>query len=78
MEYETRVVSILIVGKGGDIFDEGAMKASIDDEGGGEFVLLEQNCGDGVRKLLIDPEEWPLIVEAVGGLLKDIAQREAK
>ncbi len=76
MEYETRIVSVLIVGKGGDIFDEGAMKVSIDDEGAGEFVVLEQNCSDGVRKLLIDPGEWPLIVEAVGGLLKDIARRE--
>ena len=76
MEYELRVVSVLIVGKGGDIFDEGAMTASIEDEGGGEYVALSQNCSDGVRKLLIDPEEWPLIVEAVGGLLKDIARRE--
>jgi hypothetical protein len=38
----------------------------IDDEGGGEFVVLEQENDTGpVHRIAIDPAEWPILKQAI-------------
>lgn len=78
MDYEVRTTAVLVVPKGEPIFAESAITARIDDDAAGEFLVLAQSDDRGDQSIRIDPEEWPLIVEAVGGLLKDIAAREVK
>ena len=43
----------------------------IDDEGGGEFVVLEQENDTGpVHQISIDPEEWPTLRKAIDDAVK--------
>lgn len=73
--FEVRPTQWTMTPSGKPIFDERAMTLKIEDESGGEFLVLE-NCGDvGSEKgFRFDVEEWPalraLIDEAVKGVRK--------
>lgn len=62
MSYEIRLAALIVMPeRGGRLFDETATRVSIEDEAGGEFIVIEQEAG----KIRIDPDEWAKIREAV-------------
>lgn len=77
-EYETRPTRLTVAPKGSAIFAERATHIEIDDEGGGEFVVIRQTGNDDNEHLLrVDVDEWEPLVAAVNRLLADIAKRAA-
>ena len=67
-EYEERMTRLVIAPKGEPIFSEQATTVEIDDESGGEFVVISQHLGD-YGKIAIDPTEWPAIRAAVDKMI---------
>lgn len=65
MEMETRTLKIALVPVGEAIFHERTVTVEIEDEAGGEFVVLRQEVGDYERKFSIDPDEWPRLRDAI-------------
>lgn len=63
-KFEERMTRLVIAPKGEPIFSERATTVEIDDESGGEFVVIYQHLGD-YGKIAIDPTEWPAIRAAV-------------
>lgn len=59
---------LVIAPKGEPIFSEQATTVEIDDEAGGEFVVISRHrSNDG--KIAIDPTEWPAIRAAVDKMI---------
>ena len=56
-----RPIAWIVAPDGEPIYSEKAIKISVDDEGGGEFIAIAQ--GDG--EIRIDLEEWPSIEVAI-------------
>jgi hypothetical protein len=61
-KYTTRITRITVSHTN---FSDSDTHISIDDDGGGEFLAIEQNDNE----IRIDPDEWPHIVEAVGRII---------
>ena len=61
LKMETRPLSWIVVQEGKPATDEGATVVKIDDDGGGEFIEIEQLDGT-VR---INAEEWPAVRAAI-------------
>ena len=61
MIYEIRTTALTVMPEGGRLFHETATRVSIEDEAGGEFIVVEQEAG----KIRIDTGEWAKIREAV-------------
>lgn len=66
MNHQTRVTKMTILPEGEPIYSEGATRIEIDDEGAGEFVVVSQDKG----KILIDPEEWRPLREAINKMIE--------
>ena len=69
-EIESRATQITVVPKGEEIFSERATVVTVADDGGGEFLEIEQS-DDCVKPgtIRIDPEEWGAIKLAVESLI---------
>ena len=67
MNYQTRVTQMTILPEGEPVYSEGATRIAIDDEGGGEFVVVSQDKGS----ILIDPEEWRPLRDAIDKMLSE-------
>jgi hypothetical protein len=63
--YRTRIMSLLVVPEGEPSFSEMATKVFIEDEAGGEFVIVEQCGRTDLGKIAINPEEWPVLRAAI-------------
>lgn len=75
-EYETRTTRLTVAPKGAAIFAPRATHIEIDDEGGGEYVVIRQTGNDDKEYLLrVDADEWEPLCSAVNRLLADIAKR---
>ena len=68
-----RPIAWIVAPDGEPIYSEKAIKISVDDEGGGEFIAIAQ--GDG--EIRIDLEEWPSIEEAVKTAIAQITIHRA-
>ncbi len=72
MTYETRITRMTVLPKGEPLFSEKATHIQIEDEAAGEFISIEQhNDGSTLGKIVIDPDEWPAIRDAVERLLAE-------
>ena len=69
--YETRILSLIVLPKGDDIFSEQATTIKIEDEAGGEFIAIEQSGLVDSGKISIDPMEWPAIRAAIDRMIVD-------
>lgn len=67
MNHQTRVTKMTILPEGEPIFSEWATHIEIDDEGGGELVLVSQENG----KIRIDPDEWRPLCEAINKMISE-------
>jgi hypothetical protein len=64
--------ALIVMPKGADIFDERSTRISLDDEGGGPFVVVKQE-GRNDNTIAIDAKEWPAIRDAIQRML-NVAQ----
>lgn len=65
----TRVAKLTITPDGGPLFSNQATNVLIDDVAAGEFVVVEQNV-EGMGKIAIDPDEWPMLRAAINRMVK--------
>ena len=70
MNYETRITRMATVPQGEELFSEQATEIEIVNEASGEFVVVQQNC-EGYGKIGINPEEWPVLREAIDKMIKE-------
>lgn len=66
-KYETRVTKIVVAQRNEPIFSENVTHIEIADDAAGEFVKVSQEGGhkDYEKFILFDPEEWPVVREAI-------------
>lgn len=62
--YEVRIASIRIAPHSEPFYSEMATTISIDEDGGGEFVKVEQPTLS-VGHIQLNPDEWPVVREAI-------------
>lgn len=67
--YETRTLSVIVAPVGADVFSELATKITIEDEGGGEFLSVEQVDVSAAGRIHIDKIEWVAIRDAIDKML---------
>lgn len=64
-KYERRIVKICVAPKDVPIFEQGVTFIEIADESGGEFVEVSQHHDEGKAAVKINPDEWPIIRDAI-------------
>jgi hypothetical protein len=67
-DYETRTTRLVVLRQGAELFDESATTVEIEDESGGEFLVVSQSHMDKHSMLKISPEEWPRLRDAIDQL----------
>ena len=60
-QYIAQITAVSIRQEGEPIFDETAITVRIEDEGGGQFIVVEQDC----KQIRFDADEWPLIRDEI-------------
>lgn len=63
---QTRVTRIHLTPD--DIFNERAFSIEIDDEGGGEYLVIRNDS----NQLAIDDQEWPALRDAIDLMFKNV------
>lgn len=76
VNYITRTIKWAIMPKNEPIFSDRTTEIEIEDEGGGEFVVISQHQ-EGYGKIALDSEEWPSIRAAID-LAVEACRKEAK
>ena len=69
--YETRVLSLIVLPEGEVIFSEQATTITLEDDAGGEFIVIEQQGLADAGKIRIDPTEWTAIRGAIESMIKE-------
>ncbi len=69
MKYVTRVTQVTVAPDGAAVFSEDATTITIEDEGGGEFVIVSQPGRD--KDIGIASDEWPAIREAIDRMIQE-------
>lgn len=73
-----RPIKFTVLPKGAPVFSERATEVSIDDEGGGEYIVVSQENDDGKRTLKFDIDEWKHVVRAANMALREIRKHAKK
>jgi archaeosine-15-forming tRNA-guanine transglycosylase len=68
---ETRIMELLVAKKGDPIFAEFTTRVRIEDEAGGEFVVVSQEGTPEYGKIAINPDEWPAMREAIDRMIAE-------
>lgn len=68
-----RVTTVTLTPPGEPIFSERGYTVSIDDESGGEFIVVRENDAALAGGIRIDPEDWPAVRDAIDGMVSQIA-----
>lgn len=68
---EARVLSVVVAPEGEAIFSESATVVRIEDEGGGEYVVVSQESVPERGNIAINPEEWPALRDAIDRIVKE-------
>lgn len=76
MNYITKTTRLTVLPKGQPVYSEQANTVSIDDESAGEFVVLEQHGHEDLGKALINPDEWPVLRDAVARMISECRQAD--
>ncbi len=69
MNYVTRVTQLTVAPEGAAVFSEDATTITIEDEGGGEFVIVSQPGRD--KDIGIMSDEWPAIRDAIDRMIQE-------
>ena len=66
MAYHLRPIKFIVAPAGEPTFSERATTVELDDEGGGEFLVVRQNTEEhGEQRIAFDADEWPHIRRAI-------------
>ena len=66
MTYHLRPIKFIVAPAGAPTFSERATTVELDDEGGGEFLVVRQNTEEhGEQRIAFDADEWPHIRRAI-------------
>jgi len=78
MAYQKRILKVAIMSdEASRVFDDGITMVEIQDEGGGEFIIIEQfNNSSGVDQIRIDVDEWPHVQNVVLEMINNIKKWE--
>lgn len=68
---ETRITSLIVLPEGEPIYSERATIVRIEDEAGGEYIVVSQDSIPGRGNVAINPEEWPDIRDAIERMMKE-------
>ena len=69
-QYETRILAMIVLPEGEAIFCERATIIRLEDESGGEFIVIEQHPdAKDAQQIAINPEEWPTIRAAIDDMV---------
>lgn len=68
-QYEQRIMTIAVMPVGQPTFSELTTNVSIDDEGAGEFVIVEQSGRTDIGKIAIDPYEWLTLRDVIDHMI---------
>ena len=71
MSMETRITSLIVLPEGEALFSERATVVRIEDEAGGEYVVVSQESVPERGNIAINPEEWPELREAIDRMVKE-------
>ena len=63
----TRILEVIVLPEGDDIFSERAYRVAIDDEAAGEFVRVKEVRTQA--EIVIDPSEWPDLRRAINRMV---------
>lgn len=74
-EYKERLLSVILLPHKAELFSETATTITIEDEGGGEFLIVEQTV-EPYGKIAINPDEWPAIRKSINRLISQIRKNE--
>ena len=74
-------MSVIVIPPGESVFSANATVISIEDEAAGEYLTIKQQNDDtpsdeGNQRIIITPEEWPEIKQALEMMLKEIEKNE--
>ena len=69
--HELRVLSVVVKPKGEPTYSERATFIEVEDSGAGEYVKVWQNDShlSLAKSIAIDPDEWPMIRDAIDSML---------
>ena len=70
---KTMITRLHVIHDNGDFLDDRSTSISIDDEGGGKFIRIEQPTANG--GIAIEKGEWQAIRDALEQLMKDCDER---
>ena len=73
-QYTIRTTRLTVGPLGEPFFSHKQTNVEIKDNGAGEFVTISQDHDSG--KILVEPEEWPHIKDAVSELVGSILKHE--
>ncbi len=73
-EYETLLTTITLKPKGKALYSDEATRISLDDTGDEMFVTVSQ----GYREICINPDEWPMLKDAIERMLALCVESESK
>jgi len=76
MDYEIRVTELVVLPVGQPTYSEMATTVVIVDEAAGEFVEVVQHWRADPGKIMINPEEWPAIREAIDRLIAECREEQ--
>jgi len=76
MIYQTRTISIAVMPTDDPIYSEAVTTVSIEDESGGEFVIVDQSNGGNYGKIAINPEEWPTLRNAIDKMITECREKK--
>ena len=69
---KTRTTQLTVAPDGQPIYSEQAFTVTIDDEAGGEFVLIRSNLETlPSGTISVSPDEWPALREAIERMISE-------
>lgn len=70
-EYETRIMSLIVLPKDDETFSEFAAHVRLADQAAGEYVEVEQIAREDLGKIAINPDEWPALRAAIDQMISE-------
>ena len=70
MIFKIEILSMIVMPENGGIFDERATTITRVDESCGEFIEVSQHGRTDLGKIAIDPEEWPMLKQAINSMIE--------
>jgi hypothetical protein len=73
MNYESRLIKVIVVPKGEPIFSDEATEIEICDEAAGEFIKVTQQggCAEYAKSVCFDPEVWEVIKPEIDRMISE-------